>query len=627
MAGFEAGHRSGRWSRVQHEYAYTAQSLLLGLAALLLIVECVFFLTVPAATGFETSVVEGFPLGFWLGFYGTLAIGIVVLLLSAMTGSGSWRQAIGLVLANYALFLFLPVAKGYKLYGRGQADALRHLGDVKAMVSTGALPGVWYPADHILAAQLHLMGLPLTSVKSALAFVFTAILIVSVGMLVRSLTGSVVGTACGLLAAVPFVYTTFHVSMHPAIHSFMLLPAIVFVVERYRRTNDTVYLGLFVLFGITMVYFHPMTSILLVVFLLGTSVVTWLYGLVVGEPTRVLSPRLALTIPPMSFVWLINFRKMRDAVARVAAASDGSTAAGAELGQAASASFSPLQLFTRFMHVYGAIFVFLVVAGLFALFILYRVLQRDVPYAEALTAAHFGAGFGIAAVFLVAQLIAKGPIRVSRYMILMATLLVAILLVRWIDGGRRVLPVLLAGFVVLAAVLGANAAYEPNKHLTYSEYEGAQFLASSNDESIPVRSQSTSNKMEEFVLGSDHPKLWPKTLIAGNGVPPALGYAENETAAQTFGRSYVVTKAYDTEYYTASYFTEQQQRQLFLYDETHVERLRNDPTASKIYENGGYAVWLVDERPAETENAPNGTATGTNAVTTAPDRPSTRTRS
>ena len=608
MANVEPNRRAGA-SRFQHTTAHTAEYALLGLGALLLVVESAFFLTVPPATGFETSLVEAFPLGFWVAFYGTLVVAIVVLFVSALTRSSNWRQAIGLVLADYALFQFMPVARGYKLYGRGEADALRHLGDVKTLVETGALPGVWYPADHIVAAQLRLMGLPTSSVKPALAFVFTSLLIVSVGMLVRTLTESRVGVVCGLCAAVPFVYTTFHVSMHPAVHSFMLLPAVAFVVERYRRTNGTVYLGLFVFLALTVVYFHPMTTILLVVYLLGTTIVCRLYRLLIDESVRGLSPRLALAIPPVSFVWLINFRKMRDAVQRVAASTSGPSAAGAELGQAASASFTPLQLLTRFVHVYGAVFIYLVVGGLFAAYVLVRVLKRKARYAESLTAAHFGAGFGIAAAFLVAQLIAKGPIRVSRYMILMATLLVGILLVRWVDGGRRVLPVVLAGLVVVAAVLGASAAYEPNKHLTYSEYEGAQFVTSTTDESIPVRSQATSNKMEEFVLGSNHPMLWPKTLTVGSGLPPRLGYGENETAAETFGHAYVVTKAYDTEYYTASYFTEDQQRRLFLYNESHLKRLRQDPTVSKIYENGGYAVWLVEER-----TSPSGTGTGTNGT-------------
>lgn len=615
MANVESFQRSDTSARNDYSYAYTAQTVLLGLAAALLIIECVFFLTVSPAMGFETSIVEAFPLGFWVAFYGTVVLSVIALSLSAFTRTSSWRQAIGLILANYALFIFMPVARGYKLYGRGEADALRHLGDVKTIVETGSLPGVWYPADHILASQLRLMGLPIESVKPALAFLFTTVLILSAGMLVRTLTDNAVGVACGLCAAVPFVYTTFHISLHPAIHSFMLLPVVAFIAERYRRTNDKTYLGLFVLFALTMVYFHPFTTILLVVYFLGTTIVTWLYQAIMGDPINVLSPRLALVIPPISFAWLVNFRKMRDAVKRVAASAGGTSAAGTELQQATGASFTPLELFTRFMEVYGAVFLYLIIAGLFGLVILSQVWKREVQFAESLTASHFAAGFGIAVTFLVAQLIAKGPIRVSRYMILMATLLVGILMVRLITNGHRLLPALLTGIIISAAILGASAAYEPNRHLTYSEYQGAQFVASSNDESIPVRSEATSNKMEEFVLGSDHPKLWPATLVVGSGLPTALGYDENETAAQTFGESYVITKAYDQEFYTASYFTKTQQRQLFLYNESHVQQLGNDETVSKIYENGGYAVWLVDEQ-ASTNVTANTTA-DTTANTTA----------
>ncbi|GCF15067.1 hypothetical protein Harman_30020 [Haloarcula mannanilytica] len=54
-----------------------------------------------------------------------------------------------------------------------------------------------------------------------------------------------------------------------------------------------------------------------------------------------------------------------------------------------------------------------------------------------------------------------------------------------------------------------------------------------------------------------------------------------------------MTKTHDTEQHTASYYTEQQQEYLFRYGEESLARFHNDPTANKVYTNGGFSGWSV----------------------------------
>lgn len=569
-------------------------SLIVGLAALVAL-ECFHLLTVPLVTEFETSLVTAYPLSYWAAFYVTFALCIVVSLLSVKMRTGYWRHALALLLCNYATYFFLARARGYRLYGRGASDLLRHLGDVKGILDTGALPGIWYPGEHILLAELHMAGIPLEALMFPVGFAFTALYIVSVGVLLRTLLDNPAGLVVGFCVAAPLIYTELHLTIIPSTLSFFLFPVILFTVERYRRTNADAYLLLFCAFALLIVVFHPMTSVFLVILLLLTSAFTFVYSRLFDSSTNVLSPRLGLAIPPVLFAWLINFRLTSDTILRVytsyALESGEQTPAQSTAGE--TAVLSTTEIIMRAFQVYGSIGLFMWIGGLVGLWVLYRLVRtRDLPYVEGYTTIQFSVGLGIFVVVMTGFFIIGEPVRVSRYMLLMATLSAGALLVRQLEWSQTVAPALLVACLVTAGMLGANAAYEPNEHLTDAEYEGTKFMVQFQN-SEQVRAFKMTNKMEEYVLGSGDPRLYPETYITTTTLPPKLGYGQNESAAETFGLSYVSTKTHDREFYRAEYFTAEQQQRMFLYNETHLRMLHNDQSANKIFANSEFESWRV----------------------------------
>jgi hypothetical protein len=571
-----------------------AQQPLVSIVAFLVAVECLIFLIVPPATGYETSLVAAYPLIYWVNFYLIIAMCVVILVASALTSSGYWRHATVLALCNYALYYFLPAARGYQLYGRGGWDMLRHLAEVKGMLASGALPGVWYPAEHVLLAELAMAGMPLDAATYFVAFVFTAIYIVSVGALVRALTFRRMGLMIGLCAALPLVHTKLHVAPIPSVISFFLFPVIIFVAERYRVTQSNGLLLFVALFCSVIVFMHPMSSILLIGLLFTMSAFTYAYHYGIDSRLRPLSPRFALALAPMWYFWVINFVQTRTKIAQMWVTwvtGSGTPSAVQEAQQ--GAVLSTTQVAMRFVEVYGAVALYLLVGGLFVLSIIYVLLSRaELPYPEGAIGFQSAIGAAIAVTFLAGSFFIGDPVRVSRYLALMATVLVAILFLRQLQSGSRAIPALLGIVVILAAVLGANAAYEPNQHLTESEYQGVEFAVTHENET-PVNSYEMTHKMEAYVLGDGHPSVYPATIGRQYSVPPQLGYRANDTAFETFGNSYVATKQYDREFHTARYFTEAQQENLRLYGESHMDQLHRDSTATKLYSNGGFETWRV----------------------------------
>ncbi|EMA27166.1 hypothetical protein [Haloarcula japonica] len=559
-----------------------------------LVLESGMFLMIQPATGYETSLVDALPQSFWYLFYIVLGGGILTLIAAAVTESGYWRHGLGLIIANYALFFFLPKARGYRFYGQGRADALRHFGDIKGILATGSLPGIWYPGEHVLMAQMTMLGVPFDAIPYLTALLFTTVQIVGIGVLVRTISGQSGSLAAGLAAGAPLIYTTFHLSNHPAINSFMIVPVLLTLTELYRRSNDNEYVVLFLLIGVFIIYSHPMTTLFMVGLLLLTAVYSGVYGRLSLTNVRSLSPRLGVAFLPLLFAWLTKFGQTQQAIANVINSQNEATPAAEELQKAGSVEFSPVQLAEKFVTLYGSTTIYFAIAGVVSLVTLYWFLWRGPRYDWGLGTTHFTAGIAIAGTFLLGNLIVKGIIRANRYSLLFAAVLVALALVHSASEQRSGITVVLAILMITSAVLAAGAAYEPNKHMTYAEYDGTQYMVNHYEQGVPIHAMDTSHKMQAFVVGKDSPRYYPADINLNNNIPRNLGYfGADVTAADTFGRSYVMTKTYDTEQHTAPYFTEQQQEYLFRYGEDSLARFHNDPTANKVYTNGGFSGWSV----------------------------------
>jgi len=570
------------------------QEYLVIILAGFLVLESGIFLAIQPATGYETSLVEALPQSFWYLFYIVLAGGILTLIAAAATETGYWRHGLALIVANYALYFFLPKARGYRFYGQGTADALRHFGDIKGILATGSLPGIWYPGEHVLMAQMTMLGVPFDAIPYLTALLFTTIQIIGIGVLVRTISGQPGSLPAGLAAGAPLIYTEFHLSNHPAMNSFMIVPVLLTLTELYRRSNDNEYVVLFVLIGVFIIYSHPMTTLFMVGLLLLTAVYSGGFGRLSLTNIRTLSPRLGVAFLPLLFAWLTKFVQTRQAIAQVITSQDEATPAARELQKAGSVEFSPVQLIEKFVTLYGSTAIYFSIAGIASLVTLYWFTSRDPRYDWGLGATHFTAGIAIAGTFLLGNLIVKGIIRANRYSLLFAAVLVALALVYSASEQQSSVTVALSILIITSAVLAAGAAYEPNKHMTYAEYDGTQYMATHYEQRVPIHAMDTSHKMQAFVVGKDSPRYYPADINLNNNIPRKLGYfGADVTAADTFGRSYVMTKTKDTEQHTASYYTEQQQEYLFRYGEDSLARFHNDPTANKVYTNGGFSGWSV----------------------------------
>ena len=593
-------------------YGRTAQRAAVVVAAVCVVVLSGYVAALPAATGYEPSLVEAFPLPFWVAFGVGLAALLVTFVGSGATGSGYWKHGFVLLAAQYGVLFSLPMVRGYFLYGRGKSDSLFHLTAVKELVYSGLLSErVFYPHEHFLFTELVLVGVPVESLVSLVPFVFALVFIGGVGLFVRELTGTPAGLPFGIAAAMPLVFSKFYTQLHPSILSFLLFPLVLLMLERGRRTNAQRYVALATTYGLAMVFFHPVTAMLLVVLITSTYAFGHGYRFVAGERVRTLRARLAFAILPATFIWYIGFPRTQENIREVFAA-EGESAADKQADLLANTVLTPEEIVVRFVDLYGAVFVLFAIAGVVCLLVLADLLRRRPRYAESYVATEFVIGAGIAVAFIGLSLVANGPIRISRYMILMAMILTALLLVRvlsWRPGlGRTAVAVAVTCLLLSASVLGTFTVYDPNKHMTQSEYEGAFFLLEHATGDHVVRSHSLTQKTQYYTTAASdvrHDRTLMRTdddpRYARFSLTPGLGYDTAPSASVSYGTGYLATQEFDRRYLDSSFFTDTQREALFLHDHETLDRMSRDRTVQKIYSNGGFEGWFVrwtDDEPA-----------------------------
>ncbi|MFC6835891.1 hypothetical protein [Halomarina ordinaria] len=247
----------------------------------------VLFARDPVATGYERTVYESLPVGYWVTLVTGLVVGQVLVLRSAFADRPTTDWAKGAVLLGVALCLlvFLPTLR-FEQYALGRADSLTFVGMTRHIVETGGVAADnYYPAVHLLAATLsYATGLPVTRVASfvpaflSLFYVATTLALCALLFEERRVVLFVLPTIALPLLAYE------HLMFAPSVAGFLLTP---FLLVALYRARDPAYhpwaTGLLLGALCTLVFFHPLTTAFLLVLFAALRLPDYLAGGVRGD--------------------------------------------------------------------------------------------------------------------------------------------------------------------------------------------------------------------------------------------------------------------------------------------------------------------------------------------------------
>ena len=281
--------------------------LLKGVALLgvsFLIVAVAIVNVIPPANQYEISLYDAYPGYFWLFVVGAMFAGTLVIVGSVRRpGDRSWVFGLLLVLVTNGLLLLMPYIRGYQMYGR--SDAMSHLGFVQDIVNTGGIDGNIYPPIHLLVlAVADMTGAEPMTVAILIPPIFSAIYFGAMFYLLCFLFD----TRERILFGLPFVMLPVlghvHAGLRPFDLSIMLVPFVLYLLFKSQRNPTPRVRSPFVVSLVGLLLYHPLTAL----FVVGVFSLYFGGRAMPGIRNQYITPTNVFSLSAVAFLaWYTNF--------------------------------------------------------------------------------------------------------------------------------------------------------------------------------------------------------------------------------------------------------------------------------------------------------------------------------
>jgi len=580
----------------------------------------------PPAAGYEISIYAAYPWYFWLFVCGSIACGIYVLVHHAFMGeekSKWWLAGLCAVIFANLIVILLPLFRGY-LIANGQGDDTGHLANIRDILLTGHLGTEnAYPISHILSSELSFIcGLDATSVIRIIPAVFYLAYMMGLYLLARKVAQGFGQALLVMAFGSVLLFLFFEFGFFPTHNFLCLVPLVLFLLlTKMTSTHRLEYAVVFVVLLILLPFTHPYGSILLAGTLLVFGVATMTYRALArraqaptGAPFYALSGVLvpALIILVTFFTWFWHFSLFRGTVVRSFAffVGEGGKPVIAEVAEKGQmAGLSGLQFVDLMIRNYGHCVLYMLLSSI-AIVLLWR---RASASRLSLRTEHifFALLFVLLSLLAFATIVASfvdvGQDRTLMWALVASTLLNGLVFYEWLvrlEGKRlRIFSCLLTAVIVVSAIMGVFSVYPspylrmPNMQATRRDWDGMEwFLVHKNSETTYYLAGQFPWRFPGALLGASAPR--PRTLGEFEPVPPRFGYSDDET----FGHSsdanqYLVIEEFDRAYFVQLWpdlaDVEQGAGTYGVVTSGDFTKLDLDPTASRVYFNGGLEIWRV----------------------------------
>lgn len=574
-------------------------------------------LVTPPASAYEMSIYEAYPWYFWALAMLALFLGQYAIVSSALgerPPRDAWRYGFVLVVAVSAMLLFLPYFRGYPVFGR--ADVLTHVGYIHVIQETGMVSdGNVYPNVHLFILSLaYATGIePLHVINSFSGFVSLFSIAASFA-LARSVYGQ--RTALVVLPFLTlFIGGTSHVNPSPYSQSTLLVPFVLYLLVKEQESRSIAIRATLALVLVSTVIYHPLTTLfLLFVFgiyaavrplseYLAESDRTGNWPNVVG-PTAVTQIALAVF-----FVWYSSYLKILTRVESVITTllypeSGGQSTFDSYTNTVSQTSPALVDVLRIGLIRYGQSMILLSLAGLYALWMGYRLYRRRRQSSSSVYELTFAAAFvlfsGLSVLFLVFDLVV-GFGRPLLYARLFGALLVGSLFwtlyqsTRW----KRVVKVTLYVSIAALVVVGTFGLYyspyeiSVNQQVTEAELEGSEWFLQNRATSIPAveygidlyrfrdARYGTSGYSEDLIVDGRAPTP-----------PDHFNYTVHGTLGESYERDhYMLITSQARVFYPEMY---PDYRDSWRFTPTDFARIETDPTVGHVYDASGFDVYTIN---------------------------------
>ncbi len=562
------------------------------------------------AEEYEISIYAAYSSWFWMGIVVSFVLGATIVVRSS---EGPHRRrylalGVGLVLLTNAILLFLPIIRGYYVFGGG--DMYTHLGHITEIVENGHVNDEnYYPGIHVhTLIVMQISGLDFYAVKNVLAPLFSVAYWLGVVVFGLRLTDD----SRGVRYLVPFallpVFKQAELYYGPNMFTFALYPLALYAVLGVRSSRSR-FVALLSLVFCYFVFTHPVTT-LVGLFTIALIAVSKLATATVHGDRPPVKQSVPLVTVPVAVVvmfvyWYYSFPK----ILLMTTGMIWSLFFGVETSQLGEYSNAlenvPLalgDLVAVVAYGRGSEILLSVGGSVVVLYLGYRIAfgRSRLRWQYVFVVAGFGVFSALAAALLVNPIMLTWT-RLFKYAQFFAVLLLAMALYVSVHRsersvGRRDLAVV-AVLLVLTSLVVFGFYDSPlqrgtNNHVPETRLEGMEWFVDHREEGRLAH--GFSYRYEHAFLGIDPD---PRTGT-GVAVPEQLGYGNASSFAtpNRTGRYLLVTERLE-EYYPSIH---PDYPEFWKYGPEDFRRLDRDEGLNRVYANGGLRVYRASSRPVAT---------------------------
>lgn len=604
---------------------------LLALVAFAFIIGVLFIIAdVGAATGYEISIYNAYPLYFWLFIIFSLTLGISILVIGAFSDPRSnwWLVGLAIVILNHLIIFLLPLFREYVIYGN--TDPLLHIGYVNNILTVGHFgreyPGGenFYPASHILAASISFItNLSVEVIAKLLPSFFFGFYVVSIYLLAGAVGENrgqqLFTTALASLPPFTMMIAESKLFFVPRLLIFWQLPFILFLFYQGRKPllNHSRYILMLVLTLLVAPFWHPTNGGLFLfglLLMMGFVLFAW-KRLTATEMQKTyclpFQPRDALNSALIVFVtfwlWFANtlafayfVPNVRDTLLETGFRGSSLSEGILYLSRVKAAEMPLSDFVILLLKRQGSQLFYFSIAGIVSLDLWRQILFSKKQVSPNLAIFSFLFLLSVTGVIILTFIPLPYEFdRVVPFVTWLATMVLGLRLFQFFSKFRRraLMTSLLIVVLFLMAVHTVFISYPSpfilaaNGQVTLTDIEGMKWFMDNRNENILTDSIIIGDwELAAAFRGMRESSV--SFFISQRTMPPKhFGYDQNDT--------------YGAFYKDDRYFLNHERLKVY---STHIlrkypkalqwtpedfERLENDPTVSRIYNNGDFEVFFV----------------------------------
>lgn len=581
--------------------------LVIFIFSFLLIIIVLIIANTPSATDYEVDIYGVYSWYFWILIITTLLIGIIVIL--ASKSKKTLTSGFFIIVVTNVVLLGLQFFRGYFFYPGG--DLFTHVGFTKDILESGHIPSYnFYPFQHILTVNISQIGdISLGISSRLLSIIFYLLFVISLYIFIKNY--SIPKSKYCLVLGTLLIFGSQYTSPLPNILSFLFFPLIFFLIIKIKIGSSEIRSNILLfIIVLSVIFFHPITSLYLLAVLVFFKMTNYFSFMFFDRSYEL--PHLNKTILSSIGAWIfwhMGFSSIRRGVTRtIYSIFYGSTLnpRAKELTQTLGMfDIELLDIIKKFIFDYG------IFSILFLMVVLYMAYlssnkeklksffkQGEVLFFTSLVFVF--AGWSVINFF--ADFVTFS--RVFKFVILFSFLLIGFIFSffmsfrfdSYIKNKNKHLVVMsmLVIFVLIVSVFSvypSPTSLSSNLQITEQENEGMRWFFNVQNEERPTWEEGIRQyRWADFIYGREGENR-PTNIRRDPNVKDHFGYDELNRMGENYSGYFINTEIHMITYKTIFSDYEGYWR----FNESSYEKLKNDDSVNKIYNNGFFTSYYIEE--------------------------------